>query len=197
LHQAPCLTLAPEQTDAVITRARGSICHCRWSCASRERFSNRQAFAAFLRTRPATDYYVSDYVDYRSPDGFFRKYRFIFVGGEILPYHLSIDDKWKVHHISTDMANQPWMQAEEHKFLKLPRAVFGPSAYATLRAIQTIIGLDYFGIDCALDSKGRVVVFEVNASMLVHRRNEAFPYKTVPVFRIKSAFATMLQNKVA
>jgi glutathione synthase/RimK-type ligase-like ATP-grasp enzyme len=162
-----------------------------------ERFSNRQAFAAFLRTRPATDFYVSDYVDYRSPDGLFRKYRFIFVGGEILPYHLGIDDKWKVHHISTDMANQPWMQAEEHKFLEHPQAVFGPSAYATLRAIQTIIGLDYFGIDCALDSKGRVVVFEVNASMLVHLRNEAFPYKTVPVLRIKSAFATMLQNKVA
>jgi hypothetical protein len=32
--------------------------------------------------------------------------------------------------------------------------------------------------------------------MLVHLRNEAFPYKTVPVLRIKSAFATMLQNKV-
>lgn len=63
------------------------------------------------------------------------------------------------------MANQPQMQAEEHKLLEHPQAVFGPSAYTTLRAIQTIIGLDYFGIDCALDSKGRVVVFEVSVPL--------------------------------
>ena len=32
---------------------------------------------------------------------------------EILPYHLAIGNDWKVHHLSTDMVNQPWMQREE------------------------------------------------------------------------------------
>ena len=50
----------------------------------------------------------------------------------------------------------------------------------TIRRCETIrerIGLDYFGIDCGLDASGNLVVFEVNASMLVHDRNDRFPYK--------------------
>ena len=38
------------------------------------------------------------------------------------------------------------------------------------------------------------MVFEVNASMLVHDRNEEFPYKAPFVFRIKSAFGEMLRK---
>ena len=37
------------------------------------------------------------------------------------------------------------------------------------------IDLEYFGIDCGLDAAGNLVVFEVNASMLVHQHNEKFP----------------------
>ena len=37
-----------------------------------------------------------------------------------------------------------------------------------LQAIQQRIGLEYFGIDCGMDRSGNLVVFEVNASMLVH-----------------------------
>ena len=84
---------------------------------------------------------------------------------------------WKVHHVSTDMVNQAWMQAEEEAFLNDPAAVFNSGHYQALRAIQQRIGLEYFGIDCGLDRSGNLVVFEVNASMLVHERNEDFPYK--------------------
>jgi hypothetical protein len=37
-------------------------------------------------------------------------------------------------------------------------------------------------------------VFEVNASMLVHERNDDFPYKAPFVLRIKLAFDAMLQK---
>jgi hypothetical protein len=37
-------------------------------------------------------------------------------------------------------------------------------------------------------------VFEVNASMLVHARNEGFLYKTPAVRRIKLAFEAMLRK---
>jgi hypothetical protein len=48
-----------------------------------------------------------------------------------------------------------------------------------------------------LDGDGKVVIFEVNASMLVHSRNDRFPYKNGPVARIKAAFAAMLKDKAA
>jgi len=57
------------------------------------------------------------------------------------------------------------------------------------------IGLDYFGIDCALDSCGDLLVFEVNASMLVHDDNAEFPYKDPHVRAIKAAFDAMLRAR--
>ena len=159
-----------------------------------EKIEEETALAATLAQPAGCDRYFIEYIDYRSPDGYFRKYRFIFVDGEILPYHLAIADVWKVHHDSTDMADCPWMQREEEAFLNDPASVFGPSHDRLLREIRERIGLDYFGIDCGLDASGNLVVFEVNASMLVHDQNMEFPYKTPFVRRIKSAFDDMLRK---
>jgi tetratricopeptide (TPR) repeat protein len=151
-----------------------------------------------LLARPAdADRYFIEYVDYRSVDGYFRKYRFIFVDNQILPYHLAIAADWKVHHDSTDMADHRWMQEEEEEFLNNPSTVFGPGHYRVLREIRERIGLEYFGVDCGLDRSGNLVVFEANASMLVHGQNEGFRYKDPFVLRIKSAFDEMLRKFAA
>ncbi|MFC0401120.1 tetratricopeptide repeat protein [Paraburkholderia rhizosphaerae] len=151
---------------------------------------------AFVERLGDCDYYLTPFVDYRSADGHYRKYRFFYVDGEILPYHLAIGDHWKVHHATTAMAVTPWMQTEEQAFLEHPEHVFGAAQYDALRSIGDTIGLDYFGIDCALDAHGAVVVFEVNACMLAHGDNAAFPYKTPAVERIKHAFHAMLARIV-
>jgi hypothetical protein len=159
-----------------------------------EKFEDVAALSAFLSERPDHDHYLIEYLDYISADGHFRKYRFIFIGNEILPYHLCIGRDWKLHHINTDMANQPWMQQEEEAFLNNPAGVFDLAQFKALRDIRERVGLDYFGIDCALDASGHVVVFEVNASMLVHARNEGFVYKDPAVRRIKLAYDAMLRR---
>jgi tetratricopeptide (TPR) repeat protein len=162
-----------------------------------EKIEDPAALAAALAQQTKCDRYFIEYIDYRSPDGYFRKYRFIFVADEILPYHLAISEDWKVHHDSTDMADHRWMQQEEQAFLNDPAGVFSPSHYLLLREIRARIGLDYFGIDCGLDRSGNLVVFEVNASMLVHDQNMEFPYKAPFVQRIKSAFDGMLRKFAA
>ena len=159
-----------------------------------EKIEDAAELAALLAKAAATDRYLIEYIDYRSPDGYFRKYRFIFVDGQILPYHLAIADDWKVHHDSTDMADHRWMQQEEEAFLGNPAAVFNAGHYQVLRAIQQRIGLEYFGVDCGLDRAGDLVVFEANASMLVHDDNGQFPCKTPFVHRIKQAFDAMLRK---
>jgi tetratricopeptide (TPR) repeat protein len=160
-----------------------------------EKFDDFAALSDFLKTRQGEDHYVLEYVDYASRDGHFRKYRFIFAGDEILPYHLAIGGGWKVHHVSTDMVNQPWMQQEEAAFLADPGAVFSAAHYRVLREVRARVGLDYFGIDCALDQRGDLLVFEVNASMLVHDDNAEFPYKDPHVRAIKAAFEAMLRER--
>jgi hypothetical protein len=149
----------------------------------------------FLNRHDAGSYYLTPFVDYRSNDGYFRKYRFVCAGDEILPYHLAIDDKWKVHHVTTSMASHAWMQAEEQAFLEDPWRVFGLAQRAALQSIRDAMGLDYFGIDCALDRDGAVVVFEANASMLVHGNNRQFPYKKEVVERIRQSFHTLLEQR--
>jgi tetratricopeptide (TPR) repeat protein/glutathione synthase/RimK-type ligase-like ATP-grasp enzyme len=159
-----------------------------------ERIEDPVELAALLAQRPDNDRYFIEYIDYCSSDGYFRKYRFLFVDGQILPYHLAIGGGWKLHHDSTDMADHQWMQQEEEAFLNNPATVFNSGHYQALRAIQQRIGLEYFGIDCGLDRLGNLVVFEVNASMLVHDRNEQFPYKAPFVRRVKLAFDAMLRK---
>ena len=162
-----------------------------------EKIDGPAELTAYLAQPADTDRYFIEYADYRSTDGYFRKYRFIFVDNQILPYHLAIADGWKVHHVNTDMANQPWMQQEEAAFLSDPAVVFNAGHHRALQEIGERIGLEYFGIDCGLDVGGNLVVFEVNASMLVHDDNREFPYKEPAVRRIKSAFDAMLAKFAA
>jgi glutathione synthase/RimK-type ligase-like ATP-grasp enzyme len=57
-------------------------------------------------------------------------------------------------------------------------------------------GLDYGGIDCGLDRDGRIVVFEANASMLVHdEKLEDFAYKNPYIAKIKTAFDAMVSRR--
>jgi Flp pilus assembly protein TadD/glutathione synthase/RimK-type ligase-like ATP-grasp enzyme len=159
-----------------------------------EKIENAEALAAYLGPREG-EHYLIEYIDYASRDRHFRKYRFIFAGEKILPYHLAIGSDWKLHHDSTDMADHDWMQQEEAAFLANPSVAFTPAHFETLRIIRDRIGLDFFGIDCGLDRDGRLVVFEVNASMLVHEQNEAFLYKDPYVRAIKAAFGELLAQR--
>ena len=70
------------------------------------------------------------------------------------------------------------MQQEELAFLRAPE---GSSAIGIIKRCANDPGshrlLDFFGVDCALDASGDLVVFEANASMLVHDQNANFSYK--------------------
>jgi tetratricopeptide (TPR) repeat protein len=162
-----------------------------------ERIETEDALQRLVAKDSNADYFLLDYIDYRSDDGYFRKYRFFVLGEAILPYHLAIGADWKVHHFSTDMANQAWMRREEAAFLQAPEAVFTPRHFAALHAIRDAMSLDFFGVDCALDRVGNLVVFEANATMLVHADTGDFAYKNPHVRRIKSAFAEMLARAAA
>jgi hypothetical protein len=156
-----------------------------------DKLDDWHAINEFVSRRPEADYYLTEYLDYRSPDGFFRKYRLISIDGELLPYHLAIHHDWKVHHFRTDMANQPWMRQEEESFLAAPHLVFDEPHQGALRAVAAATRLDYCGIDCAIDRDGAIVVFESNAAMLVHGENdEIFAY-------IKDAFDAKLARLAA
>ncbi len=140
--------------------------------------------------------YLTAFRDYRSADGFYRKYRIIFVDREPFPYHLAISPHWMVHYYSADMEQHPWKLEEERRFLDNPQAVFGEQVMSAIAAIGKRLDLDYGGIDFTVLPGGQVLVFEANATMLAHfeRETGALAHKNPYVQRIVDAFERMMSR---
>ena len=147
----------------------------------------------------ADAYYAIAYHDLRQTDGHYRKYRTIFVDGASYPYHLAISEHWLVHYFSASMLSAPWKRQEEQRFLEAPSEALGPVAAAAIQAVNERLGLDFAGIDYAFLPDGRVLLFEANATMLVHLRDDAgeFPYKHAHIPAIFDAFDAMLSRHTA
>ena len=141
---------------------------------------------------------LTQYIDCRDPDGWFRKYRVIFIDRVPYPYHLAISPHWLVHYWTAGMAGDPVRRAEEAQFLTDPAAALGAAGWAALGAIGARLDLDFAGIDFGLRADGRLVVFEANATMLVHPETDpVFAYRNGAVAAILAAFQTLLARRQA
>ena len=162
-----------------------------------ERLDSAQSCEAYTIAHPADRYFVSPFIDYASADGYFRKYRLVFVDGVPYPVHLAISPNWMIHYYNAPMADHQWMRDEEAAFLEDPRGAFDPTRFATLVQIGSAVGLEYFGIDCAIDREGNVLVFEADAAMLVHTSDpvDLYPYKQRFVPRIYRAVELMIDRR--
>lgn len=143
-------------------------------------------------------WYLTRFVPYHSADGWYRKYRAIFIEGRIYPYHLAISRHWLVHYVTADMLSDAGKGREEQAFLEDPEAAIGAAAMAALAAIGARLDLDFAGIDFSILPDGRLLVFEANATMLVHPEKEDGPlgYRTRSVRRIIEAFTTVALRAV-
>ena len=86
---------------------------------------------------------------------------------KVNPLHLAISKQWKIHYFSADMRDCAEHRAEEAKFLANMPEVLGANAMAALERLPAAIGLDYGGIDFALNQGGEILLFEANATMVV------------------------------
>ena len=73
-----------------------------------------------------------------------------------------------VGNFSADMLASQTYRAEEQRFLEDMRAAIGDRALSALARIGEILGLDYAGMDFALDPGGLVLLFEANATMVIN-----------------------------
>jgi tetratricopeptide (TPR) repeat protein len=145
----------------------------------------------------AAAYYATNYYDYRSTDGYYRKYRIAFVDRRPYPYHLAIGKNWMVHYETAGMLDEPWKRAEEALFLANPGDVIGPQAMTAIEAIGRRLDLDYCGLDFSILPDGQVLVFEANATMLIHPEdpNDILHFKNPHVQNIFDAFDALLTDR--
>ncbi len=138
--------------------------------------------------------YATAFCDFRSADGWYRKYRVVFIDRQPYPYHLAISAHWLVHYATADMQAHAWKLEEERRFLEDPEAVLGAVGVAAITAIGARMDLDYAGVDFSVLRDGRILVFEANPVMFVHPEDAqgALAFKTPHVARILDAFEAML-----
>ena len=104
---------------------------------------------------------VTDFVDFRSGDGLYRKYRVVCVGAAVVHRHLVINDTWRVGGADRRFMGRvrPELMVEEKAFLAGVHAEVDELA----RAIVKRLGLDFSVLNFALGDDGVLTVFEVNA----------------------------------
>lgn len=142
------------------------------------------------KLQPNTEHYLSEFVDFRSADGLYRKYRVFFLGDRWFLRHMIVSDHWNIHMADRErfMLSRAAVREEEARVLRNPAERFGPQVLDALRAIKAELGLDYFGVDFGILQDGRLLLFEANAVMNV------FPFSDRPEFRYVEACLPQLQQ---
>ncbi|HWA61449.1 MAG TPA: hypothetical protein VG939_08740, partial [Caulobacteraceae bacterium] len=162
-----------------------------------ERIDGPGALGAYLDGHAEASFYIAPFVDYRSPDGLYRKYRVAFVEGRPFLVHLAISGHWMVHYLNAGMLDDATRRAEEAQAMAGFDQGFAQRHRRAFAALTQRFDLDYFGIDCAETADGRLLVFEVDNALIVHDMDppELFPYKSPAVRRLFAAFQDMLERR--
>lgn len=155
--------------------------------------------AAYLEAHPEAEFFISRFVDYRGIDGQFRKYRVVLIDG--LPYagHMAISSHWMVHYLNAGMTDSESKRQEEARFMRTFDEGFARRHGAALKLIGERFGLGYLVIDCAETPDGRLLVFEVDPSAVLHSMDpeDLFPYKPAQMRKVFTAFRRMLADAAA
>jgi hypothetical protein len=157
------------------------------------------AVATYLAEPTGEHFYVASFVDYRSADGLFRKYRVAFIGGTSFLCHMAASAHWMVHYLNAGMTDSEDKRAMEAEAMASFDAGFARRHAAALAAVDGWVGLDYHQIDCAEMPDGRLLVFESDVAAIVHLMDppDLFPYKPPQMRRVMAAFDAMLRRAAA
>ena len=153
----------------------------------------------YLESSDAAEFYVSDFVDFRSADGLYRKLRIALIDGRPYICHLAITDHWIVHYIPAGMDLSAAKRAEEKGMMETFEAVFVKRHHKTLQSIHEKLGLDYVILDCAVMRDGALLLFEADTRGWIHGVDpvDIFPYKPAIMQKAFDGFRQMLLSRMS
>jgi hypothetical protein len=154
------------------------------------------AVAAYLSERPEPEFYLARFIDYRSADGMFRKYRVALIEGRPYACHMGVSEHWMIHYLNAGMRESAEKRAEEARFMAEFDGDFARRHARAFEALAERVGLAYFGIDCGETLEGELLIFEADVAMIVHAMDppDVFPYKPPQMRKVFDAFRAMLRR---
>lgn len=162
-----------------------------------ERIADVAGLSDYLGGQPQVDaFYIAPFIDYRSTDGLYRKYRVVFVAGQPFLAHMAISENWMVHYLNAGMEDDPAKRMEEAQVMATFDDGFAARHVEAFEALNDRFALDYFGLDCAETPDGRLLVFEVDNALIIHDMDppDIYPYKSAVVRRLFAAFQDLLKR---
>ncbi len=148
---------------------------------------------------PGENLLAVEWLDAGDEDARFRKYRVMIIDGVLYPLHMAISTQWKVHYFSSDMKDSLPYREQEQAFLQDFTAALGASAVSGLQQVAQTLGLDYCGIDFGLDSSGRVLLYEANATMAIvpPDHDPCWDYKRISIDNALAAVKAMFAKRMS
>ncbi len=131
---------------------------------------SRDALVEVLSSDFPEQFFVTEFVDSRGGNEFFRKLRAAIVEDEIIIVRVDYDTYWNVRgrkpekRVAFYLKNMHLLD-EEKRICKDPEAGLGRTAMQALQAVRDQVPLDVFGIDFDVATDGRLVFYEANATM--------------------------------
>jgi len=150
-----------------------------------------------LEVLPSSNVWLIEQLDARDAEGFYRKFRVMIVDRKLYPLHLAISRDWKVHYFRADMAHSAENRRKDGAFLDDMVSVIGQRGVAALERISATLGLDYGGIDFAVNAQGDILFFEANATMVMVplAPDEKWAYRRPAFAKVFAAIRAMLMNR--
>lgn len=164
-----------------------------------EKIEDWAHLAQYLGDQEDDAFYLSLFMDYRSRDGLFRKYRVILLDGVAFAGHMGVSNHWMIHYLNAGMTDSEAKRAEEANFMQHFDSAFAQRHRAALSSIQQCFGLDYLVLDCAETAAGQLLVFELDPGSVVHSMDppEQFGYKHPAMQKVFKAFRALLLKTAA
>ena len=166
---------------------------------------SREEFIKALSGDWPDKFLVTQFVDCRRRNEFFRRIRATVVADEVIITRVDYSEDWNVSGRKNPKrmsfyAKNPHLLAVEKQICNKPDKVLGRAAVHSLEVIRHRIPLDVFGIDFDVNADGSLVFYEANAAMnLFSTAPKAIPNPKEAEDALKQAFrrylSSMTRNK--
>jgi len=149
------------------------------------------------------DFFVTQFVDSRGENKFYRKIRAAIVQDSLVIMRVDCDTIWKIYARKSDervafYTQNAYLLEEEKRLCSDPETWLGRPAMQALHALRRRIPMDVFGIDFDVDVAGRVVFYEANATMnLFSTARKEVPNPQVAEEALKRAFEDYFHSLAA
>jgi hypothetical protein len=161
-----------------------------------QKIDDTASLLTYLENVKDESFFITEFVDYRKPDGLFYKYRIVLIGGKPFIAHMAMNDHWMIHYLNAGMKEDAKKREKEAIGMASFHTDFALRHVSAFEQMHERLGLEYLVMDCGETPDGKLFVFEADTIMIVHDMDDEqiYPYKKPVMKLLFDAFEDFVQT---